>query len=179
MYEADVSRKETIEADAASRKEVFDYDGVLLEQIGRAEETMTKLALQNYAFCGVVFAAYFTQKIPFIPVAFTVCVISLLFTGMMAAHAYRFKYLYVMHRIAADAWLRGKTRSDMNAELRAVPLVSEILDMRGIELQDYYKKRLDYNHPTVVVALLPLCGTIVWAVVLAVTSFITPTPACL
>ena len=147
-----------------SYKEVFDYDALVLDGIGRAEETMNKLALQNYTFCGLVIAAHFAKQVPFIPAAITIGVLSLLFAIMMAAHSCRFKYLFAMHRMAQDAWLTGKSRSDLDAELRKNQLTRQILDMRVISPKDYFTL-LDFGHPAVFAALLPLFGAIAWFIV--------------
>ena len=147
---------------SAQSKEVFDYGAKLIEQLGRIEDTMTKFALQNYAACGAVLLAHFSEKIPLAAAALGVYVLSWNFTFAIAHHAYRFRCLYAMHRTTQDCWLLGKSRWQLNDALRSDKECAAVLATRPASMREYLRT-LDFRHPAVFTNMLPLIAMTVWA----------------
>jgi hypothetical protein len=156
---------------SAQSKEVFDYGAKLIEQLGRVEETITKFALQNYAACGAVLLAYFTEKLPFIAAALAVYALSWNFAMAIAHQAYRVRCLYAMHRTAQECWLTGKSRWQLNDALRADPECALVLTERQ-STAGQFLRMLDFRHPVVWANLLPLIAMSVWALYVGATNLL-------
>jgi len=115
------------------------------------------------AFCGAVIATYFSEKVPFALAATAVCFISFLFTLMMAAHWYRFTYLFAAYSIVRNAWLVGEGRTEINRVLHADPTTGPIFGLTTVRPTDYWRY-LNFGHPAVGAAIVPCVGTLAWAI---------------
>jgi hypothetical protein len=142
--------------------DLIQWDTLLVDQLGRTEDTIYKLAIQNYAASGAVLAAYLTfgdQKFPRWLALLIVLLFALNFTLAIASHLWRFKALYRIHRITVDAALEMKSRKELNEILRKDDVARLVLETKTLSLSDY-NKRMDFRHLVIGANLIPGLGTL-------------------
>jgi hypothetical protein len=125
----------------AINPELLEYDGLLLDQLGRIEETINKFAIQNYAAAGAVLAAHLTFGQDKFPGWLTVAVVTLLglnFALALNRYLWRLKVLYGIHRTIVDCWFHSKSRAELYASLRQDEVSRKFLDTRTISSIEYW-----------------------------------------
>jgi hypothetical protein len=138
-------------------KDIFEYDGRVLEAIKQRQDAITSFAIQNYAACGAVAFFYFnsSNKLPLWLAAAIVVVLCLNFIVAIAANVFVAKSLYVMHRIALECWMKGENRSNLYSALLADSRSAAVLSSKG------FSYGLDFRHPSIAANLIPLLGVLV------------------
>jgi hypothetical protein len=128
-------------SEPAINPELLEYDGLLLSQLGRMEDTINKFAIQNYAAAGAVLAAHLTfgqEKFPGWLTVVVVLLLGLNFALALGRYLWRFKVLYGIHRTIVDCWFHSKSRADLHACLRNDEVSRKFLDTRMTSSIEYW-----------------------------------------
>jgi hypothetical protein len=127
-------------------RELFRYDQMVVNQINRIEDRVTKFALQNYTSSGAVLLAFFTTKIPLLAAAAVVFILNFNFVLAIASHLWRFKVLYAMHDVTRNHWLEDKLKSELIAAFKADKDCKKVLEIRTASPRDRLQW-FDWTHP--------------------------------
>jgi hypothetical protein len=134
------------------------YDKLLLTQLNKIRDQMTKFALQNYAASGAILLAYFATKVPLWAVFVAILVVNVNFILALASNNWQIKALYAAHKIARDAWFADEPKAQLLEQLKTDEQSNQLFTGRDRKKQfdfDHLKQQLDFNHLAIVSNLLP------------------------
>jgi hypothetical protein len=110
---------------------VIEYEGHILGQMRFVEDTVNKFEIQNYAACGAVLLAHFTNnKIPSWIIVVIVAVLNVTFAIAITVQIERLKKLFVMHCIVRTHWLGG--HPDLSRKLSGNKISREVVEMHTL-----------------------------------------------
>ena len=135
-------------------KDIFDFDGRLLDALKQRLDTINSFAIQNYAACGAIAFFKFNSNntLPLWLAAAIVLLLCFNFVLAIAANLFVAKKLYAMHRVTQNCWFEGKSRAELRTALEE--------DGKGILDSKEFPRGYDFKHPSILANLVPAVGVL-------------------
>jgi hypothetical protein len=161
MQEARLHKEGSMSGLAVS-KDIFDYDGRLLDGLKQRQDAVTSFAIQNYLACGAVAFLHFNgnNTLPISVAAALILLLCINFIIAIAANVFVAKKLYAMHRLAVEHWFGGSDVSTFYDALSKSP------EGRAILQSKEFPCGFDFRHPSVFANSIPAIGVLLfWFIV--------------